>query len=165
MAKGRKAIPTNIINLRGGSAITHRPPRDAEPRPPEKMPRCPSHLDDFARREWRRAAKILGPIGLLTEIDMMIFAAYCEAYSRWVYANTKAAETGMVYVEGAKKDPSTGKMVGGIPRLNPYLRIAREAYDQMIKAGMQIGMSPVSRATLKVEKPAQADPREAFLNG
>lgn len=155
MAKGRKSIPSKIIDLRGGIKHTHRPPRDKEPEPPEKMPPCPKHLDKDARKEWRRAGKILQPIGLLTEIDMMIFAAYCEAYSRWTQAVKKVSEAGMVY-----------KKADGSPGLNPYLRIAREAYDQMIKAGVQIGMSPSSRVNLKVEKPKKEDdPYEAFKNG
>lgn len=152
MARGRKRIPSKIIDLRGGSKLTHRPPRAKEPKPPEKMPPCPKHLDEDAKKEWKRAGKVLRPLGLLTEMDMMIFAAYCEAYSRWVYAVKKIQEMGYVRIgeEGA-------------PITNPYLRVAREAYDQMIKAGIQIGMSPSSRASLKVEKPKTQDSADAFL--
>lgn len=151
--KGRKAIPSKIIDIRGGTALTHRPPRSQEPQPPEKMPQCPKHLNKEARKEWKRAGKILQATGLLSELDMMIFAAYCEAYSRWIEATLKVQEMGMVYAKGAVQDPDTGKMIGGEPKLNPYIRVAREAFDQMIRAGTQIGLSPSSRATLKVEKP------------
>jgi P27 family predicted phage terminase small subunit len=151
MTKGRKRIPSKIIDLRGGTAHTHRPPRDQEPKPPEKMPPCPKHLDKDAKKEWRRSGKVLKAIGLLTDLDMMILAAYCEAYSRWVYAVKNVAEMGMVRI---------GKE--GQPVINPYLRIAREAYDQMIRAGTQIGMSPSSRASLKVENPKPKSKAEEF---
>lgn len=162
MTKGRKAIPSKIIDIRGGTAHTHRPPRNQEPQPPEKMPHCPKHLNKEARKEWRRAGKILQSIGLLTEIDRMIFAAYCEAYSRWIEATLKVQEMGMVYAKGAVLDPDTKKMVGGEPRLNPYIRIAREAFDQMIRAGTQIGLSPSSRAMLKVERPKPKSKAQEF---
>lgn len=162
MGKGRKATPSKLLLLKGGTAHSHRPPRSQEPQPPEKMPRCPKHLNKEARKEWRRAGKILKSIGLLTEIDRMIFAAYCEAYSRWIEATLKVQEMGMVYAKGAVQDPDTGKMIGGEPRLNPYIRIAREAFDQMIRAGTQIGLSPSSRASLKVEKPKPKSKAEEF---
>ena len=151
MAKGRKSIPSKIIEMRGGTDLTHRPKNTQEPTPPEKMPRCPAHLDKLARTEWKRAGKVLQSVGLITELDMMILAAYCEAYSRWIQATLKVQEMGMVF---KKKD--------GTPGMNPYIRIAREAYDQMIKAGVQIGMSPSSRASLKVEKPKKQSRAESF---
>jgi len=137
--------------MRGGTQHTHRPPRDQEPKPPEKMPSCPKHLDAEARKEWRRTGRILQNIGLMTELDRATLAAYCDAYSRWVKATQKVQEMGMVF---KKKD--------GTPGLNPYLRVSREAYDQMLKAGALIGMSPSSRASLKVEPPKQKSKAEEF---
>ncbi len=149
--RGRKSISSKIIDITGGTARTHRPLRYQEPTPPEKMPTCPKHLNKVARKEWRRAGKILQKIGLLTEIDRMIFAAYCEAYARWIEATVKVQETGMVY-----------KKADGTPGLNPYLRIAREAFDQMIKAGTQIGLSPSSRVNLKVTTQKPKSKAEEF---
>ena len=64
--KGRKPIPSKIIELRGGVKHTHKKPRDQEPNPPEKMPACPEHLDKTAKAEWDRAGKIMMSIGLMT---------------------------------------------------------------------------------------------------
>jgi P27 family predicted phage terminase small subunit len=125
------------------------------------MPICPKHLDDEAKREWRRAGKVLKSVGLMTELDRATLAAYCDAYSRWVQATLKVQELGAVYVKGGVYDKKTNKTIGGEPRLNPYVRIAREAFDQMIRTGTLIGMSPSSRASLKVEKPKKKDPAEA----
>lgn len=160
--RGRKAIPSKVINLRGGTRHTHEKPREAEPEPPEKMPACPKHLDNRARIEWRRAGKILQDIGLMTELDMAVFAGYCDAFSQWAEATIKVQETGLVYAKGAKKDPETGKTVGGEPQLNPYLRVAREAYDRMMRAAVLLGLSPSSRVNLKVNKPKPQSKAEAF---
>ena len=94
----------------------------------------------------------------------MIFAAYCEAYSRWIQATLMVQQKGMVYAKGAVQDPDTGKMVGGEPKLNPYIRIAREAFDQMIRAGTQLGLSPSSRASLKIEKAKPRTKAQAFMD-
>ena len=155
--KGRKAIPSKLINIRGGRLVTHRSPNREEPKPPEKMPSCPRHLDKDARKEWRRAGKILMEIGLITELDRAVFAGYCDAFSQWAQATAQVNKTGMVY---KKKD--------GTPGLNPYLRVAREAYDRMMRAAVLLGLSPSSRASLKVEKPkpkSQADQFRARKEG
>lgn len=149
--RGRKALPSRIIELRGGTRYTHRAPRDQEPKPPVRMPSCPKHLDPIAKAEWRRAGRILRKIGLLTGLDRAVFAGFCQSYSEWVTA-TIEVQKGMVY---RRKD--------GTPGLNPYLRLAREAYERMLKAGAVLGMSPGARAGLKVEKPKELGKLELFM--
>lgn len=139
--KGRKSIPSKILELRGGTRHTHRPPRDQEPQPPEKMPSCPRHLDKEARKEWRRTGKVLMSLGLLSDLDRAVLAGYCQSWSEYVAATLKIQELGTVY-----------KKADGTPGLNPYTRIAREAFERWMKAGVLLGLSPSSRASLKVEK-------------
>ena len=147
--KGRKAIPNKIMQLRGGTAHTHEKPRQ-EPNLPVKIPSCPSHLDDVAHKEWVRVTKILKSIGMMTELDRSTLAAYCEAYSRWVKATGKVNEMGMVYAEGRQVNEKGDVIKPGIPKANPYIKIAREAYDQMVKTATLFGMSPSSRASLSI---------------
>lgn len=140
---GRKAIPNKIMELRGGTRHTHEKPR-VEPDLPNKIPECPSHLNDKARAEWNRVVEILRGIGLITELDRATLAAHCEAYSRWAEAVTRVNEEGMVTIQG------------GIPKANPYIKICREAYDQMIKTGSLFGMSPSARASLSIANQTQS---------
>lgn len=160
MGKGRKPIPSKIINLRGGTAHTHRPPRDQEPEPPEEMPTCPRHLDRQAKKEWKRAGKILDTIGLLSELDMAVFAAYCISYSKWVDACNESNAIKLIDI-GKKLDPqkygsrvvefhteyqtwifATNDIIengiiivnkDGIPGRNKILGLQREAGDRMAK--------------------------------
>ena len=37
-------------------------------------------INDTAKKEWRRLAKQMEAIGILTEVDMAAFAGYCQAY-------------------------------------------------------------------------------------
>ena len=150
--KGRKSTPTKILKIRGGSDHTHRPMNDQEPKPPEKLPKFPKHLDRIARKEWKRIGKVLQDIGLMTDLDMAVFAGYCDAYSQWAQATSKVHELGMVNLKA-----------DGTPVLNPYLRIAREASDRMMKAAVLLGLAPSSRASLKVEKPKPKSKAEEFM--
>jgi len=153
MAKGRKKIPSKVVELMGGTDKTHKPPREDEPQPEEKTPPCPDVLDEIARNEWDRVVPLLMSIRLLAEIDMVTVAGYCDAYSRWYQSTGKVHEAGMVY---QKPDKS--------PALNPYLRVARDAFDQMMKNACLLGMSPSSRAGLKVSKPKAKSKAEEFRN-
>jgi len=151
--KGRKAIPTKIYDLTGGTLRTHKKPRsDQEPKPPEKMPDCPAHLNEAARTEWDRCGDVLQSVGLMTELDMAVFAGYCDAFSQWGEATIQIQKTGMVY-----------KKIDGTPGLNPYLRVAKEAYDRMMRAAVLLGLSPSSRVNLKVEKPKPKGKAELFM--
>ena len=150
--KGRKATPSKILQLRGGTTHSHKKPRTEEPQPPEKMPDCPKHLNEAAQVEWKRAGKILQDIGLMTELDMAVFAGYCDAFAQWAEATEKVHETGLVY-----------KKTDGSPALNPYLRVAREAYERMMRAAVLLGLSPSSRVGLKVEKPKPESQAQKFM--
>ena len=77
----RKPKPTALKELEGNPG--KRALNDKEPKPPKKAPRCPSWLEQEAKKEWRRMGKLLEQMGILTEMDMAAFAGYCQAYARW----------------------------------------------------------------------------------
>ena len=79
--RGRKPKPTAVKVLEGNPG--KRSLNTGEPKPEKKAPRCPAWLEDEAKKEWRRMAKQLEHLGILTEIDMAAFAGYCQAYARW----------------------------------------------------------------------------------
>ena len=151
MSKGRKSIPSKIIELYGGSAHTHRPPRDQEPQPPEKMPTCPKHLKAMARDEWYRVGKALFSIGIMTELERSHLAAYCQAWSEYVAATIATQKTGTVY---KKPDNSPG--------INPHIRIAREAFERWHKCAAVLGLGTSNRVGLKTNKPKPQSKAQEF---
>lgn len=155
MATGRRPLPTNVKLLRGNPG--KRPLNDSEPQPRAVIPTAPKHLDDEARREWRRMAKTLHELGLLTEVDRSALAAYCISWSRWVLAEAKVREFGLVL-----KSPDKGW-----PVQSPYLPIANRAMEQMVKLAGEFGMTPSSRSRLSVgkAKDAPVDEMEGLLSG
>ena len=79
--RGRKPKPTALKVLEGNPG--KRPLNNKEPQPEKKAPRCPSWLEPEAKKEWKRMAKTLEAIGVLTQVDKAAYAGYCQAYARW----------------------------------------------------------------------------------
>ena len=84
--RGRKPTPTAIKELEGNPG--KRKLNENEPKPEKKAPSCPKWLDKEARKEWHRLAKKMEAIGILTEVDMAAFAAYCQSYARWKWPSS-----------------------------------------------------------------------------
>ena len=59
---GRKPKPTEMKRAQGNPG--RRPLNNNEPKP-TGIPQCPSHLNEVAKREWRRIAPELIALGLL----------------------------------------------------------------------------------------------------
>lgn len=84
--RGRKPKPTAVKVLEGNPGKRYL--GSSEPKPEKKAPRCPSWLEDEAKKEWKRMAKQLEQLGILTEIDMAAFAGYCQQVPQVSIAQT-----------------------------------------------------------------------------
>lgn len=148
--QGRKPVPTPLKILRGNPG--KRPLNDAEPAYAARLPRPPDELSDGAKAEWRRTGKKLLAAGVFTEVDVAAFAAYCASYARWLEAQALLKKSSVLI----KSDE------GGL-RLNPLLRIVREAQEEFTRALTEFGMSPSSRSRIKAALPAKDDSIDALL--
>ena len=142
--RGAKPLPTSVKALRGTLRPGRRNPN--EPRVTVAIPKCPPHLSDEAKREWRRTSKELAAMGLLATIDRGALALYCEAWGRWVEAEEALKKFGVVL-----KSPN------GYPLQSPYLAIANKAMEQMRALLSEFGMSPSSRARVHAIPPPPED--------
>ena len=92
--RGRKPKPAAVKVLEGNPG--KRSLNTVEPKLEKKAPRCPSWLEDEAKKEWKRMSKQLEQLGILTEIDMAAFAGYCQAYARWKEAEEFITQHGTI---------------------------------------------------------------------
>ena len=92
--RGRKPKPTAMKELEGNPG--KHPLNTSEPKPNKKAPACPKWLEPEAKKEWRRLAKQMEAIGILTEVDMAAFAGYCQAYARWKEAEEFITQHGTI---------------------------------------------------------------------
>lgn len=139
--RGPPPTPTALKLARGNNRTNAQ-----EPQPRRVMPKAPDHLDDAAKREWGRLAKLLMPLGVLTEADADALAAYSIVYARWADAERHLTEDGPVV-----KSPT------GYPIQNPYLAIANKALEQMDRYLSKFGMTPADRTRIRVDAAGGGD--------
>ena len=136
--RGRKPKPTHLRVLEG--TAKHNP---SEPMPEPRVPTCPAHLCPSAKAEWKRLARMLFTLRIMTELDRSALAAYCQAYGRWVEAERKLQDTPMLL-----------KLPSGYVQQNPWLTIANKQLELMHKYLSEFGLSPVSRSRVGVRVPS-----------
>jgi P27 family predicted phage terminase small subunit len=100
----------------------HRPLNPKEPQPRVTLPRCPEHLDERAKKEWKRLVPVLRRMRVLTEADWMTLANLCQTWSTLVNAQEKLTEMGILY-----KSPS------GYIMQSPLLAIVNQCVDTITK--------------------------------
>ena len=148
--RGRKPKPTAVKELEGNPG--KRALNEFEPKPKKKAPKCPTWLDAEAKKEWRRVAKQLEELGVLTEVYIASFEGYCD----WKEAKEFISKHGTIV-----KTPS------GYWQQVPQVSIAQTYLKIMIKFCEQFGLTPSSRSRIVAEKGSNdyLDPMEMMLRG
>jgi len=145
MAKrGPPPKPTYIKILEGNPG--KRPLNEYEPKPKRKAPKCPGWLDTAAKAEWRRMARNLETLGVLTEIDHAAFAAYCQSFARWKEAEEFISKHGTIV-----KTPS------GYWQQVPQVSIAQTYLKIMNRLCEQFGLTPSSRSRITADPTDDSD--------
>ena len=149
---GRKPKPTALKVLEGNPG--KRPLNKNEPQPEKKAPRCPSWLEPEAKKEWKRMAKTLETIGVLTQVDKAAFAGYCQAYARWKEAEEFLSKHGTIF-----KTPS------GYIQQVPQVSIAQTYLKVMKDFCSEFGLTPAARTRIQVDSAVgqEDDPMESIL--
>ncbi len=156
MKPGTKPLPTKIKELRGGKNTYHRKPNKKEPQPEtsDKVPKAPSYLSKVAQAEWRRMAKLLHPIGLLTKVDEVALSVYCVYFDSFVKASEQVAKYGTMI-----KSPKTG-----VPMQSPSWSIMNKAGANLHKWAVEFGMTPSSRSNVQATEKKKNDPLSEFMD-
>ena len=152
--RGRKPTPTALKKLEGNPG--KRPLNNSEPKPDQKAPSCPKWLEPEAKKEWRRLAKQMEALGILTEVDMAAFAGYCQAYARWKEAEEFITQHGTIV-----RTPS------GYWQQVPQVSIAQTYLKVMNRFAEQFGLTPASRSRIVADNAASGvvDEMEDLLGG
>lgn len=140
---GRRPVPTKVKEMRGNPG--KRPLNDAEPRPDATMPQAPRWLSYAGRKEWQRVARRLHAAGVLTYVDRGVLAVYCQAYGRLVEAEAELKTAGMII------ETTNGNLVQ-----SPWLQVSNRAMDQMMRAARELGLTPASRSSIKIDRPQES---------
>ena len=152
---GRKPKPTAVKKLEGNPG--KRKLNKKELVPAKGMPECPDWLHPEAKAEWERLCEKLSDMGVLTEIDMAAFAAYCQSFARWKEAQEHINSEGATY-----------ETENGMQRPNPYVAICNTEQRLMMSAASEFGLTPSARSRIMAASGAnksEVDEMEALLGG
>lgn len=140
MPGGRPRKPTRLKLLQGNPGKRKLPKDEPRPVSPSSLA-APEWLSGHAREEWERIAPEVGRLGLVTVLDLQVFAGYCVAYARWRQAK-KA-------VEGESVDIAIARGL---------VRMEKEAMAQMEKLATAFGFTPASRSKVTGKPSEETDP-------
>ncbi len=161
--RGRPPKPTRLKILAGNPGKRKLP--EKEPQPRAETPTMPAWLSAEAKQEWRRIVPELQALGLLTIVDRVALASYCQAWAELVIATQLLSKEGRVVFSDIIS--RSGEYVGTKQALHPAVRMQRDAFARVKQFIGEFGLTPASRTKVRGEKPSDtpADPFEAFLNG
>jgi P27 family predicted phage terminase small subunit len=93
-----------------------------------------------AKKRWNEVASQMSDAGLLSFLDEYALEQYCSIYARWAEAQKDLAKNGII-IKGSR---------GGVKE-NPWLAISEKCERSMRAYLDRFGLTPASRAKLKVE--------------
>ncbi len=116
------------------------------PKPKPTLPRCPSWLSEEAKREWKRVARPLYDLGLLTELDKQTLALYCAAWGRYEQMEAILAQEGDIYIQP-----------NGVPKQRPEYYIMKDTLKELRALIALFGMAPGPRMRMQLPEPEETD--------
>jgi len=151
---GRKPLPTVLHVLNGNPSKINLEERERkEPKFSSTLPKCPEWLNTDAKKEWKRLLPDLEMSGILRQVDMAVFAGYCDNYAMW----KKASE--LIEVEGLTIET----MQGGL-KAHPATAIRDKALEKMKSFAVEFGFTPASRSRVNgPDEKDEIDPMDALL--
>lgn len=162
---GRRPKPLAIHKLNGNPRHMSQAELDGADNPhPELIdPEMPKGMSRSARREWKRIVPLLREIGVLSKIDGLALAAYCDAHGMVEAAEVEIRKYGLMF--RTMYENKDGVQIPGDMKANPAVAIKMNALKLMKSFLIEFGLTPASRSKLKITKKDEGDEMEKYLKG
>lgn len=155
----RRPKPTALRELDGNAG--HRAANGREPSVDIDLPEPPEYLDSRAREEWARVGRQLFIARVITALDRANFAAYCQAVSSHERAEVAMrTQEKLIYSDGTD-EKTRGRAVH---LFNVASGQRRQALNEVQRLGIEFGLTPASRAKIRVPD-AQGELPFGVING
>jgi len=128
-----------------------------KPQSQTEAPTCPGWLSLAAKAEWRRVTPELKHRGMLTKLDRVALAMYCQTYAHLRKAEEEL-EDGLTY-EYTNKNGSTNRVQ------KPEVRMVQQFMKTINTLCADFGFTPSSRGQMVIpDESEEEDPLDEFLN-
>lgn len=141
------------MGLRGPLKIVDKNFKPEPCRLTEPTPKMPAGLSPAAKAEWRRIARPLHQLGLLTELDRKTLAMYCETLARYERCQAVLLEQGDTLIQP-----------NGVPKQRPEYYISKDCMKELRAFATLFGLSPSARLRMQLPEPEQPDPMRSLLD-
>ena len=150
--RGPAPIPTELKLLRGNPGKQKIDPNEVKP--PSDNVLCPDWIKGKAREQWDRLAPALSTAGMLTNLDVDMFAMLCQAIADFAQYNDAIKEGKLpIYKQGDQIIP------------HPLISMRRRTLADVLKLGARFGMTPSDRVGLNVKLLEDEDELKGFIKG
>lgn len=150
---GRNAYPIRLLEATNNrrhltkQEIERR--KSNEPTVKSNSLKCPTHLGDAEKKEWRRIVRLYQQVdgNILCDLDSNLLEQYVVEWVRWRKAQAEIQKSSEVV-----RDTSGGKKT----MANPWLEVERSASAVCIRVGSLLMLDVVSRAKIGSRKEEEA---------
>jgi len=156
---GKPAVLKLLQGNRGRENVDDLLAAASAPIVPVGAPPMPDVLSVEAVEEWDRLVPALISLGIVSELDSMALATYCQAAADWRRYQRLIAARNTTSADELGGDIQTFKT--GAQQMHVLRQLANDAEKRANAAGAQFGLSPMSRRNLKT---APAQQGELFPN-
>lgn len=144
---GRPRKPAVIRELEGNRSRTPIPKEIK----PGGTPVAPSRLTEAERERWDEVVATI-PKPVLTAADVQVIERMSVAWAAYRDLTDRIRRSGPI-LSGQR----------GVPMLNPLYRAWSKAAEEMDRAGMQLGLSPIARTKLTAPEEEDEEPLAQLL--
>ena len=140
--KGRRPIPAAIKIHEGNPG---KRPIQVEPKPLQGLPMPLDTLDDVAKGIWDDVLRTMGCSGAITLAEAPLLELFATTYSNYKKAEAMVEVSGFALKVTAKDGTITWKP-------SPFCSEMHRFRDAALKMLVELGMTPVARARIGLEK-------------
>ena len=145
--RGPAKTPAAVKKERG----TYRKDRDAGVEVAAGEPIMPEWLDEAAQELWRELAPRLVKHNLLTPIDGVVFALFCDTFSMFRNcSNWIAGDIEKLFVESTRTN-NDGEEIGSSVYQHPVTAIMHKSRNDLLRLAREFGMTPSSRSGMRIQ--------------
>ena len=147
--RGRRPQPKQRLRLVG----TYRQDRHGNtPDPPQAQAECPAWLKGPAREYWPEIAAMLRTMRLNSSYHTVSIALLCDALADWIRFSDLVAD----------QDPVSSTDKGNHVQ-NPAFGLKNKAWERVLKACREFGMSPAALRGVEVPEASPVDELDEVL--
>lgn len=146
--RGPARTPTNILKVRG-SWLAER--RSGEPELTPELPPCPTWVRPEAAKHWDEIGGLLYSMGLMSAAYTLGLALLVESLADYI----KRAEQCQTCEEVVYTEKGAFA--------NPIFGMKDKAWDRVLKAAQQFGLTPATISDVTIDKPKEEKTSEYRL--